>query len=117
MLRRLPTTLSFLGGRVKLPSRLRVRSFASTETVPNLGGVDKVQSMVAKLNQSLKNRSLLTINRDSKGLKQPLATTASKSSTMGTEANGFASLGLSDEILKALEAQGIMDMYLTMLTA
>ena len=106
MLRRLPTALSFLGGRGVLPSRLHVRSFSSTEAIPNLGSVDKVQSLVAKLNLSLKKRSILTINKDSKEPKQASGTTVAKSSSASTSANGFASLGLSEEILKALEAQG-----------
>ena len=106
MLRRLPTALSFLGGRGVLPSRLHVRTFSSTEAIPKLGSADKVQSLVAKLNQSLKKRSILTINKDPKEQKLASGTTVSKSSTSSTSANGFASLGLSDEILKALEAQG-----------
>lgn len=105
MLRRLPTALSFLGGRGVLPARMHVRSFASTE-IPNLGSVDKVQSLVAKLNLSLKKRSILTINKDSKELKQPSIATVPKTGISSTGANGFASLGLSDEILRALDAQG-----------
>eukprot|EP01032_Pedospumella_encystans_P020912 gene20912-23745_t len=107
MLRRLPTALSFLGGRGVLPSRLHVRTFSSTEAIPKLGSADKVQSLVAKLNQSLKKRSILTINKDPKEQKLASGTTVSKASTSSTSANGFASLGLSDEILKALEAQEI----------
>ena len=106
MLRRLPTTLSFLGSRI-LPSRSCVRTFASAEPIVSLAAT-KTRTLISKLNLSLGKRARINSGELAKRGASPHTTTkaVSEPAVPLTPTSAFGSLGLSEEIVKALDAQG-----------
>lgn len=109
MLRRLPTTLSFLGARALPSSRAYVRTFASAE--PIVSADERARALIAKLNLSLGKRTRLAPGSEVKAVYTPSTTTSAKviseSAAPQSSTSAFGSLGLSDEIVNALNAQGI----------
>jgi len=110
MLRRLPTTLSFLGSRAIPSPRAYVRTLASAE--PIVSGDEKARTLISKLNLSLGKRArLASAGEATKGVRTPSTSTA-ETMTMPepvvpqSATSAFGNLGLSDEIVNALSAQG-----------
>lgn len=108
MLRRLPTTLSFLGGRPIPSARAYVRTFATAE--PIVSGDEKARTLISKLNLSLGKRArLASAGEVAKGVRPITAKTISEPIAQQSATSAFGSLGLSDEIVNALNAQGMYE--------